>query len=416
MAAKYIGPVKKSSGSTVTTPPPTGPVMVVTTISRNTMKQANPCQAENSGAGGGGGIAGGGCNYSGSLGMLMAFVGWNGGVLIGDKLVTFNGGENSFGPGMAFDIPTGLWSQCTPATTCTLQIDYVHDPTFDGVWGVFADGIPPPGHTYDCLEGMPPEWGGGPLGSLVVPQRDVIYGVGSTSMSMRCDLATKTWYRAAPTRIQTSVLNTGGGNSWVRDANNRRFLGIAGATSQTANNQIATLTFPDNSGAGVQGHGPQFASTLVPHYPVQRQAPAQHKVLIAGAGADWNLLLQVYDSDTLAAIRTVTWTGDSIYNSAGLGLAYVPDTNEFWAMPTASPTYNGTNPNPEYSKPVVELFRITPPSDWFGGTWRVVRVPITGAIGYTPNGMWKRLDYHPPSKSLIWASNYDGPVYSLKVA
>ena len=63
-----------------TTPPGT---LAATVISRNTLAQSNPCQAENSG---------GSCNYSGSKGAKVASGRWSGGILIGNKLVMFSGG------------------------------------------------------------------------------------------------------------------------------------------------------------------------------------------------------------------------------------------------------------------------------------------------------------------------------------
>ena len=106
------------------------------------------------------------------------------------------------------------------------------------------------------------------------------------------------------------------------------------------------------------------------------------------------LLIQMYDADALDGIHPVQWQGDGIYSCAGLGLAWCPWANCFMAMPCTSPDYNGDH-NSQLTKPVVELFRITP--DWNGGPWTIKRMPVSGAIGYTPTFSGKRLLLHPPA-------------------
>jgi hypothetical protein len=231
-------------------------------------------------------------------------------------------------------------------------------------------------------------------------------------------MATLQWKKAAgegPEGIsQASQINTGGGNSCVLDLAKRRYLMIAGATSRLQNDRIATLTFADTSGIGVQGRGPSFMPTYVPRYPVQVAVPERRRIVIAGAGEDYTLQMQWYDADALNGLHPITWQGDAIYNCAGLGLAWCPWAGCFMALPCASPDYWPAMDEPAQEwKTVVELFRITP--DWSGGPWTIKSVPITGAIGYTPTFMGKRFFADESDHTVNWAATYNGPVYSLKV-
>ena len=321
---------------------------------------------------------------------------------------------------MGFNKRTGLWGTASAISSQVNGTSIFDDPTFDRKWGMFADGVATIGHTYDTTEWVPAGWGiTGVQGGFILPVRDVFYQVQSCYRPVICDLATKQWKKAAGEGSegisQATVLNTGGGNSCVIDLPNRRYLMIAGATSRLTNDRIATLTFADISGMGVQSHGPVFPGVLVPRYPVQVMVPSKRKVVIAGAGEDYTLQIMTYDADALDNIHAVAWQGDSIYSCAGLGLAWCAWAGYFIAMPCASPTYDWQNQNmtPEFTKPVVELFRITP--DWNGSPWTIKRVPISGAFGYTPTFTGKRFFADESDRTVNWVSSYGGPVYSVKI-
>ena len=68
-------------------------------------------------------------------------------------------------------------------------------------WCLFADGVAAIGHTYDTTEWVPAAWGiTGPKGGFILPVRDVVYGVGSCYRPVICDLETKQWKKAASRR------------------------------------------------------------------------------------------------------------------------------------------------------------------------------------------------------------------------
>jgi hypothetical protein len=390
------------------TPIEAGPIGTIITINKNTPYDANPCPAEN---------GGGQCIWTGGAGFSTIFEQYSGGLYCpgDDSLVMWSGGEHYWGPGIKFTFATGLWSVASDLPTDITGTDVSEDPDFDVQWGTFGDGVPPAPHTYDCLCYLPPDWGGGANGSLVVPTRNVYFQVSSTKYSMKCDLATKHWSHASSNA--SAIQNTGGGHSWVADPPNRRYLGIPGGSSQYTADRIYTLSFPDTSGLGTHGSGPAFAEVALPRLPCQALG-ANRTVLIAGGSPVNNLLLMAYDADALDTIYALTCTLPGYVYGSSIGLAYVPDTGEFWALPAVSSTYTGDEAA-EAKKPLEALYRIIPPSNpnkRFTDPWTVVKVPVSGAWGYNPSGVYKRFMFYPPTKSLVWCANLRGPVYSLRVA
>jgi hypothetical protein len=400
---------------------PMGGRGALVTINRNTPYDINPCPAENTG---------GSCLWSGtprgSNGFRFLFENFSGGIYCPgiNSLVMWSGGEMYNGPATKFSFDTGLWSVASDLPTDIMGTNQDNDPHFNKQWGTFGGyqydsggpfGVAAPPHTYDVLCYLPPEWGGGPKGSLLAPTRAVYYQVNSTPWSVKCDLATGHW---SPGSQNGSLIhNTGGGHSWVADPPNRRFLAIPGGASQYTTDRIFTLTFADTSGRGVHSNGPSFADVAVPRLPCQVMG-ANRTVLIAGGNAANDLLLQAYDADALDKIYVLNRTTPNFIFGSCIGMTYVPDTGEFWLLPAVSTSFHGDEPAEEL-KPVEALYRVIPPSSAsqrFTGAWQVVRVPITGAVGYNPSGVWKRFMYYPPTKSLVWCSQLRGPVYSLRVA
>jgi hypothetical protein len=420
VASAYIGPVAQASN-------------VFTQISLNRPADANPCPGEDA-------VPQVLCAYSGIGGHARdLYSNWTSGVYVedDDSLCIPAGGEGYNGPGFRFNfsgLNAGRWDIFSAIASQSVftsgdPTDPQFDTTFDRTWDFFADGVGAFGHNYDEAEYLPSAWGGGSRGSVIFLQRDVCYKFQSTQRPARIDVATKQWHHASDgSVIDTTQLNTGGGNSWVRDANRRLFWGFSGGTTNLVNDRICFVVYADTSGiATTIGHY-GMSDWVAPGYPTTRHAPDRTFALVVGSDnpttgpttigpGNARFVMLGFDTNTPIAPRLLTWTGDEPYSCGGMGLLYCNDTGEFWAMPTTPFGHNSQEGDIFHSSPVDFLFRITPPSgNLFTGTWTITKVAVSGAVGYANTGMWKRFIYHKPTKSAIVSNDYFGQVYALRLA
>jgi hypothetical protein len=429
VATQYIGPM--------------GGLAPMTAVQNVQLRDANPCQAENSGnmdscvwsgsnhvnAANGGFTLPSGVNAVGLIGAHQGGSQFSGAIYCEeiDATIYPAGGEPCFPPAMAFDFAGSLpkatgplqWVQASQVPRDIQGYDYVHCNNWDGyhLWfnstNPANDQVCPMGHTYQAQCYLPSWMGGGPLGSLVLPTREVTFGIARNNLAMKFDLSKPDgphgWSEASNGECVTmDKQNTG--HSFIADYKNRRFLGLRPAPlSNEPCNLISYLQFSDNSGVGQWGASSTFSQVNLPSQCVQIVGHARTCVIAGGDGTSPNqLMLMAYDLDNLnAGIHQLTLTnvsGDHVYGPA-CGFAYASDTGEYWVLPCTTWTYVDA-----YT--VIDAFyRIVPPADpaqRFTGTWTMYRVDVSadGMTGYMPDGLYGRFFYRKRNKSLCLSGGY----------
>jgi hypothetical protein len=128
-------------------------------ISVNTIADVMPCSVPAE------------CIYWGVEGIQGAFA-WCGGGYIRSvdrfgRLCFWGGGHNAYygNEGYEFSFETRSWRRIGEPSL----VNGTHDAELiaSAPWCNYADGKPAAPHTYSACHGLPPEWGGGPQGSLV---------------------------------------------------------------------------------------------------------------------------------------------------------------------------------------------------------------------------------------------------------
>lgn len=333
------------------------------------------------------------------------------------SMVFCNGGDADYWGNEVykFSLDTRKWSRESERSSGLngkiIKLD--GDPNFDALkWGEhfspgsksLQPGVP---HSYDQMEYLPPHLGGGSRGSFMFPTRTIVYGFRRFSHPHIFDLSARQWRRAS---LEPGIVGIGNVDSpsWCFDSFRSRFWGIAGGLSGQFITKIHYLLFDSNTGQSTAHHVviPQF---LTPRgHPVSRYWPTGDSMIVAGRSSDratfgvWACPLGLANKIGFVAVPL---SGDRTPPPGdGYGLAYCEDLDCFFVR-----TASGNRQ---------QIWRINPPSsNYLAKPWIVEEIHMKGAtVGPKGNGqgMWKRLMYAPPLKSVIWVDDIQGPVYAYR--
>ncbi len=275
-----------------------------------------------------------------------------------------------------------------------------------------APGVPGSAHTYDSMVILPPGMGGGARGSLV---RVISSAVGANASreggwSHRFDLSSGAWSRWS-TNSMGANFSAGAGAAF--DPTRGRMWPVIPGNSDNAVVNAITRTWTREGSALSLSAYPDLVHTTY----------AEHRDLVVtaaqGSGSDITGAIRlVYQQAgaTVPARATATLSAplatDNSYASASL--VYVPDLQRLiWYCYDGAPD--------QYQ----EIEIPATPTD----TWTVTTRTITGTVpssfsGDPPNGwLYKRFDYAPQLRSLVWvvgksqsAFSFGGRVLCIRVA
>jgi hypothetical protein len=163
-------------------------------ISRNVLADVDPCPANN-------------CSYSGTSGQPAVLQAWCGGAFANQygrlgAWITTGGGHGDYlgNEAYAFELDTLRWIR--------LNDPYPggRDSVVDYDEGEYATGIPLSSHTYQHVQYLPPDLGGGAKGSLLLV---VSYAAGplahGSGRAHACDLATGRWSRYSTNKAKVRL-------------------------------------------------------------------------------------------------------------------------------------------------------------------------------------------------------------------
>lgn len=402
------GAITSGNGSGNQPPPGFPPLNTLAAINLNTVASLNPCPGDQ-------------CPWSGPPagggGQANVFLAWNSGIFsdaygtLGAYVVCGGGDADYFGSdAYLFSLDTLRWTRIggidgvgTPSSVS----GFFGIDTMDRVNGEWPDGSMGMPHTYDSMIYLPPNMGGGPAGSLFLPQRAFIFGSGtnaeSSGMSYRLDLSTGRWSRGS-----SNYCSQAHPSSFALDTTRNNVFGFQGGSSF-----INSIQFMSNFTAGGVGqHSDGFASSfsLGGQDPTMEYMAPLQAFIVYGKDADTNTYrLEAFDANTI--FRTpLTVSGDALPNCTGVGLCYCPDTGLAGSLFLQS----------SLSSDSQFIWRIDPPpaGDYRTGTWTSTRITMAGAsvFSVTNNGIWKRLRYARSVGCLIFCHARSEPVYAYRVA
>jgi hypothetical protein len=350
-------------------------------VSTNVLTDVNPCPANN-------------CAYSGSTGgPAEIFRVWCGGVWAPEygangAFLMFGGGHMSYDGNsvFAFRGATLDWvNHGTPAAYADgdIQAD-----------GEYPDGTPPPPHTYALTGYLPPAWGGGTLGDLLVS------GLPGAAVEQRVhamDLSTGVWRRFTSSAL--TLGNTYG--SMVRDDAREGWwivpavaaqiyflskLGVITAkhtnTNRNSNAESVTCLIPGEDILVCF----DFASGNVPKFQYLDLAVLE----ATPASSGWQTI-------------TTSGTPPSSYKS---GFEYIPALDKIVS-------YIGTGQDYVYTLSVPATL---------SNTWSWATQTLTPVGGISPsyvsgnlNGHWRRFVDAPQLGYQLWVESGTGPVQAWTV-
>lgn len=309
-----------------------------------------------------------------------------------DSIVIANGGDGDYWGNEVyrFSFASGLWSRESERSVLNGVTAPGGDPNFDGLWGEHA-GAPGVPHSYDAMDYLPPELGGGERGALLFPTRSFVYAIRKFWHPHYFDIAAKRWKRGstAPNSVLMSLqVDT---PSWCFDSKRRRHWCVPAGSSPIRTDTLPYLDFVGGLATAGSVGIPTF---LVPGGMItSRYWPSADALIVVGREDNAFALYKNSLADASGFARMVL-QGATIPSSAGYGLAYCGDLDCFFVKCV---DVAGT------------IWKIIPDG------WRVEALAVEGAPEVGANGIWKRFMYDKPRKSLVWVPNTNAPVYAARV-
>lgn len=257
----------------------------------------------------------------------------------------------------------------------------------------YTAGVPGSAHTYDCLLVLPPSIGGDSLGSLIRPVSGAVGRVASreSGWSHVFHFTTNAWERWSTNNAWSWVAGGSCAHDTLRDKiwpiNNQNM-------TFTPQLDLGTKSW-SNNGAGFPGLGSNsYPDMVYTAYHAHRDI-----VVICTCGqSDTHQRFYWFDAASAGTARTsVTFTQGNLPRAQyGRGvLLDIPELNQmiYWTHDDSSGD---------------SFYKITVPASP-ANEWSWEQVSITGdlpeSLPLTPAGStYKRMDYAPQLKSLIWVT------------
>ena len=375
------------------------------------------------------------CVYSGTQGMSAVFSTWNGGAFaptLGSygSMLYFGGGHFGYDGNsvFAFDVGSRSWIRLNePAPYGTRNsgdsetVNVLVDPT-----GAFPDGSPYPNHTNMACDFLPPEAGGGPLGSYVFMGHDQT-GVNITSNNLwRFDLSSRKWSKvlALPQRL--------GDLLGLCYDSTRRGLWVLGSLNSSVAGPLWFISVVDGTvsqiGAGTPGGRVDFGL-----YANLTYVPSRDCLVIVARGNDRPL--RCVDLNGVKVRNGATAPSFTIRQSgAACESLWLDGSGATWQQYANSdkPEYCSLDGNlyalDLYSKGECRLFRLAPPNasrlqadPW---TWTSEILAPRNATGLAlrslPYGgtndarLFGKMRFVPGIKSFVFCDASDRPAQALR--
>lgn len=348
-------------------------------ISLNELIDVNPCPSN-------------GCTWSGGgYGPEEMFRVWCGGVFApeyGSKgaFLMMGGGHLSYDGNevYAFDIASRSWvCHGTPSdySGTDIQAD-----------GEYPDGTSPPPHTYGMTGYLPPAWGGGTLGSLL------LFGFPGGSVEQRVhaiNLETGVWSRFTSANLQfgnsygAAVRDVSRSGWWVVPSVCTRMYFVSSSGTVTAQHTNTNL----NSGG-------QSMAALIPSRDILVN-------LEYGPGLLWLDLasLSSNPSGTYWNVITTSGTGPTASDLYKWGF-------EWSTLLDCFVCYQGTGQN--------TIYKLTPPAVltdawvWSSEVLTAQHSESPSYLSANANGHWRRFVEIPELHTFLWAESGAGPVQAWR--
>jgi hypothetical protein len=350
-------------------------------VSLNTLADVDPCPSRR-------------CAYSGVMGQRAVIAAWCGAAFagaygeLGALLLTGGGHGDYYGNEVyAFDAGTRRWARLSEPSPGG------PDAAVDYDEGEYAPGIPLSSHTYQHLQYLPPDWGGGPAGSLLLL---VQYASGKlargSGRTHAFDLADRRWARFSVNRSSPRVVNQ---SATTFDAGRRGFWRVpyGGGTIHFLDPQTRSWSSRRPGSAG----GNNFGIELV----CAHDPPHDRLVVV-----DWSRSAgaRTWALDLAAPLRwqAVATTGETPpFTSRGMGLEWCPPLACFVAC-------DGSGGH---------VYRLHPERE-NGAPWRWVREDLGGeppAIHRGTQGVYNRFRWAPSLRSFLMVGSSTLPVQAWRL-
>jgi hypothetical protein len=372
-------------------------------ISRNLLRDVDPCPSRN-------------CGYTGSIGQRGVLAAWCGGAFatdysaLGGYLVHGGGHRDYLGNEVyVFDLDTLLWRRLnepyepSPGATRWLTREQPLGPTGDLEEGEYAPGIPASSHTYDNVQYLPGAFAGNRRGYFVrlTGTSNGVLGGGFSGRSHAFDLDARRWARYSLNRTSKSE---GGGEATATCLDNRRarFWSVGwGASNVTRFLDVKSRTW------SIVQHSPKRGHNFT--YDI---SGAYHEVLdlfvviyypISGKDPDRSSLWAMNCARPEDGWRRLSTVGPRPLKS-GPGLEWCPPLTCFVA-------YEGWG-----ATRVLKLR--APEADPFARAWTWELEEITGDAPVLRKGdapHYSRFCWAPSVGCFIWADARDQPVQAWRL-
>lgn len=378
-------------------------------VNLNTMRDVNPCGS------------GEGCTYSGVEGQGGLFD-WCGGSYCKEmgaygSLIMHGGGHEAYYGNEVynFDFETRSWSRNFNGNVSVPLPAGVNAATPIDQYGEVAPGVPVSSHTYQHLQPLPSEWGGGALGStLLVHISSGGPPIASSAWSHRFDHSTGTWSRyptdtsgLAPSVANKACFDTTRGVHWTT---------VDGT-------QVAKLTHLPAPAWQVFSV-PSGGANFVWWNSVAAYCPTLDVMIVFDIHSSFTNSFNLWYlplSNLAAGWTLATHTGftDSPLG-AGPSIEWVPELGRFAVYDSGEIGNGQSTLITDVGNSFVRW--LTPPAT-LGGDWTFTTETFTPLPGNPTPGIYKgekswenfgRMRWIPSLKSLAWFDSVYGPVQLLR--
>jgi hypothetical protein len=378
--------------------------------------------------------------WSGTQGFGAIWGTWNSGAyaptlgVFGSMLYFGGGHDGYFGNEIVrLDLSTRAWSYQRTRSPVIVDLRYTGDTDSVNVaintFGEWSDGTPYPNHTNNAADFLPPDMGGGTLGSFIFMGHDNSNVNITVKHLWRCDLATGVWTRYAlswpdggPPDLMHMAVDTNRKLLWV---------GAAGINQLYAINPLNgySVTRVDRQGGG--GFGPQYFVGMCYN-------PARDFLVITtrndASGAIRNENLIVVNLSGYSVGQTTAPAASMIYTGTACpslwGGQSVPSGYQRY-MAADCVVYSSYDSSmyavDHYTTGPCRLYRLVPPAgNVLTGTWTWTNETLTAKAGepfalrnlpYSETDdsrLLGRMRYVPPLKSLVFCDTADKPAQALR--
>ena len=275
-----------------------------------------------------------------------------------------------------------------------------HPHAFDRAYCEHGDRTPAAPHTYDLLDYLPPDAGGGPKGALLRPVSRFMYTIDSTNHSHKFTFSDMQWGRAstAPSSANMNALGMA-----AYDPTSLRAWVLPSTGSGFWSDRIEYLDF--SSGVGVPGRISLGKDYLVYSGTMRfwhRRSTGKRYLVILGYRG---ISLIDLDAPARGIFAVPLSTAYDELGYPGSGFAEVAPLGCFFSI------------GPDAKREPGAIYKITPPpGDAMAGAWSVERIIMGGSPPADDSaiGIWKRFHYVEPLRALTWFYSAGGPVYAYR--